>query len=71
MADDVPLWHYDITVEDIPALVTSPAEFFKGSGIEVNYETHRVTFVGSEGEVRASACCYKSGSESICHWHAQ
>ncbi|WP_260288663.1 hypothetical protein [Peribacillus aracenensis] len=71
MAEDVPLWHYDITDEDIPALVSSPAEFFEGTGIIVNYETHQVTFVGmGEGEVRGTRCCYISGSQSICHPHA-
>ncbi|WP_206775041.1 hypothetical protein, partial [Bacillus cereus] len=57
--------HYDITVEDIPALVLSPAEFFKGSGIKVNYETYQVTFVGKgKGEARWY-CCHGN----ICYPH--
>jgi hypothetical protein len=73
MEDDIPLWHFDIEEQDMPALVARPAEFLQGSGIAEFDETqYDVTFVAnrktasSEG---AHLCCYQSGSQTICHYH--
>jgi hypothetical protein len=72
MEDDTPLWHFDVDVAHIPALVSDPGKFFAGTPIAAalaaSEEPHSVTFTG--GPVIAGLdCCYHSGSQTICHPH--
>jgi hypothetical protein len=73
MEDDTPLWHFDIELTDIPALVTRPTEFLQGTGfVQIIDESRDVTFVGRpdpDVEAGTHLCCYQSGSQTICHYH--
>jgi hypothetical protein len=77
MEDDIPVYHFDIADEDVPAMLADPIGFLGGRGIEEYQRMDQraqmqVTMVAtSRSTIGAHWCCYDIGEGRRCHLHEQ
>jgi hypothetical protein len=78
MEDDIPLYHFDVSAEEMEELIADPDEFVVRLGLrpdkDRDYGKVNLRFVGRDGgtpDAGAShSCCYISGeSEMTCTTH--
>ena len=77
MEDDIPVYHFDILDEDVPAMLADPIGFLSSRGIEayqrMDPQTRMQVTMVSAPNVTAGAswCCYDIGEGRRCHLHEQ
>jgi hypothetical protein len=79
MEDDIPLYHFDVSPEEMKELIADPDGFVVRLGLrpteDHEYGKVNLRLVGRDapdGRMTSHSCCYISGeSEMTCHTHEQ
>jgi hypothetical protein len=81
MEDDIPLYHFDVSPEEMKELIADPDGFVVRLGLrpdedheygKVNLRLAGPSSDAPDGRMTSHSCCYISGeSEMTCHTHEQ
>ena len=81
MEDDIPLYHFDVSPEEMKELIADPDGFIVRLGLrpdedheygKVNLRLAGPISDAPDGRMTSHSCCYISGeSEMTCHTHEQ